>query len=56
MAVPPVGAQAVISAVLKTFAGIPYNFVESKVTNGEINAQASLNLFNEAKARAIVVL
>src|ERR1035437_1555514 len=33
MAVPPVGAQAVIEAVLKTFAGIPYDYVESKFAN-----------------------
>ncbi|MEK7565122.1 MAG: DNA cytosine methyltransferase [Patescibacteria group bacterium] len=35
MAVPPVGAQAVISAVLKTFAGIPYESVESKLSSSK---------------------
>lgn len=33
MAVPPVGAQTIIEAVLKTFAGIPYNHIESKFVN-----------------------
>ena len=46
MAVPPVGAQAVISAVLKTFAGIPYESVESKLTNGEANAREIASLFD----------
>ena len=56
MAVPPLGAQAVISAVLKTFAGIPYDFVESKITNGEANAQEIASLFNkvEIKTRAVL--
>ncbi|MBI1975390.1 MAG: DNA cytosine methyltransferase [Candidatus Vogelbacteria bacterium] len=49
MAVPPVGAQAIISAVLKTFAGIPYESVESKLTNGEANAQAIASLFEDTK-------
>lgn len=56
MAVPPVGAQAVISAVLKTFAGIPYEFVESKITNGEANAQEIASLFDKAGVGATVVL
>lgn len=34
MAVPVKGAQAIISAVLKTFAGIPYEFVPAKLSNG----------------------
>ena len=29
MAVPPKGAQVIIEAILKAFAGIPYDFVES---------------------------
>jgi DNA (cytosine-5)-methyltransferase 1 len=33
MAVPPVGAQAIIEAVLKTFAGVPYDHIESKFAN-----------------------
>lgn len=56
MAVPPVGAQAIISAVLKTFAGIPYNSVESKLTNGEANAQAIASLFDDVEVDATVVL
>lgn len=54
MAVPPVGAQAVISAVLKTFAGIPYKFVESKLTNGETNAQKIASLFDGVEIGATV--
>lgn len=34
MAVPPKGASAVISAVLKTFAGLSYASVPAKLTNG----------------------
>lgn len=56
MAVPPVGAQAVISAVLKTFAGIPYEFVESKLTNGEANAREIASLFDEVEVGATVAL
>jgi DNA (cytosine-5)-methyltransferase 1 len=56
MAVPPVGAQAVISAVLKTFAGIPYEFVESKMTNGEANAQEMASLFDGVEVGARVAL
>jgi len=56
MAVPPIGAQAIISAVLKTFAGVPYEFVESKMTNGEVNTQKLASLFDEMKVGARVVL
>ena len=56
MAVPPIGAQAVISAVLKTFAGIPYEFVEPKITNGEANAHKIASLFDKVEAGATVVL
>jgi len=56
MAVPPVGAQAVISAVLKTFAGIPYEFVESKLTNGEANVQEIASLFDQVETGAKVAL
>jgi len=56
MAVPSVGAQAVISAVLKTFAGIPYESVESKLTNGEANAREIASLFNEVEVGATVAL
>lgn len=34
MAVPVKGARAIIEAVLKTFAGIPYDFVPAKLSNG----------------------
>jgi DNA (cytosine-5)-methyltransferase 1 len=37
MAVPPVGAQAIVEAVLKTFAGIPYESIESKAINDKFN-------------------
>ena len=45
MAVPPVGAQVIVSAVLKTFAEIPYEFVESSVTHGESRVPEIANLF-----------
>lgn len=48
MAVPPVGAQAIVSAVLKTFAGISYEFVEPTVTNGETDTREIKNLFDTA--------
>ena len=56
MAVPPVGAQAVISAVLKTFAGVPYESIESKLTNGEANAQEVASLFDKVETRTTVAL
>lgn len=39
MAVPPAGARVIIEAVLKTFAGIPYDFVEAtwEVERGKSN-------------------
>ena len=45
MAVPPVGAQAIIEAVLKTFAGIPYDFIPSKFANLEIDASKIVSAF-----------
>ena len=56
MAVPPIGAQVVISAVLKTFAGIPYDSVESKITNSETNAQEIASLFDVVEVGATVAL
>lgn len=56
MAVPPVGAQAVISAVLKTFAGIPYESVESKLTNGDSNERAIVDLFDDVELGLKVAL
>ena len=32
MAVPPMGAKVIVEAILKTFAGIPYNSVEAQWT------------------------
>lgn len=34
MAVPPKGVQIIIGAILKTFAGIPYEYVKPNTTNG----------------------
>ena len=45
MAVPPKGAQAIIEAVLKTFAGIPYDWVPPKTTNGNGNGNDQPSLF-----------
>lgn len=38
MAVPPMGAQAVIEAVLKTFSGISYNWIHPRITNSNGNS------------------
>ena len=55
MAVPPVGAQAIIEAVLKTFAGIPYETTESKLDDAEINFRALENILaKNTKAKAFV--
>lgn len=45
MAVPPKGAQAVIEAVLKTFAGIQYDWIPSKTTNNN-GVEAGQTCFN----------
>lgn len=41
MAVPPKGAQAIIGALLKTLAGIPYDWVPAKIGNGYIISKQS---------------
>jgi DNA (cytosine-5)-methyltransferase 1 len=41
MAVPPKAANVVVSAVLKTFAGIPYDWVYPKLTNGNGNGNGN---------------
>ncbi|HBB49841.1 TPA: DNA (cytosine-5-)-methyltransferase [Candidatus Nomurabacteria bacterium] len=56
MAVPPVGAQAIIEAVLKTFAGIPYESTESKLSNGEVSNNGIVSLFDELDVGAKVAL
>lgn len=45
MAVPPKGAQIIAEAVLKTFAGIPYNWTSPKITNGNGNGANQKALF-----------
>lgn len=40
MAVPPRGAQAVVEAVLKTFAGISYDSIPAKVANGNVKVSS----------------
>lgn len=42
MAVPPLGAKAVISAVLKTFAGVSYDFVESNIFDSVIETRVKV--------------
>ncbi|HUV47041.1 MAG TPA: DNA cytosine methyltransferase [Candidatus Bathyarchaeia archaeon] len=42
MAVPPKGAQAIVTAILKTFAGIPYKSVKPTIQNGEDEFQERL--------------
>lgn len=56
MAVPPLGAQVIISAVLKTFAGIPYEYVEPRLANRENKTQKSVSLFDEVETRVTVAL
>lgn len=56
MAVPPIGAQVVITAVLKTFAGIPYEFVESKLTNNETRRQEMVSLFGKIEMQTRVAV
>lgn len=38
MAVPPVGARAIIEAILKTFAGIPYASIEPNITTSNVKS------------------
>ncbi len=45
MAVPPRGAQAIVEAVLKTFADIPYDWIPPKTTNGNGNGNGQTPLF-----------
>lgn len=54
MAVPPTGAQMIVEAVLKTFAGIPYDSIEPKLTNGESNANEIACLFDELPKQTTV--
>lgn len=57
MAVPPIGARVIISAVLKTFAGIPYESIGTNITNGESSQkQKIVGLFDDIKSRATVAL
>src|SRR3989338_6938204 len=56
MAVPPIGAQAIIEAVLKTFAGIPYESTESKLSDGEVSNNGIVSLFDELDVGAKVAL
>lgn len=42
MAVPPKGAQIIVTSLLKTFAGIKYDFVNPKTTNGSNAIQEKL--------------
>ncbi|MBI5470503.1 DNA cytosine methyltransferase [Candidatus Kaiserbacteria bacterium] len=56
MAVPPTGAEAIITAVLKTFAGVPYTSIEASLDGSEVSqttapfsrGRKKLQLFNEA--------
>lgn len=42
MAVPPKGAQVITEAVLKTFAGVPYDWIPPKIVNGNGAGQRAL--------------
>lgn len=45
MAVPPKGAQVIVESVLKTFAGVPYSWVPSKIANGNGSEKTVLQSF-----------
>lgn len=45
MAVPPKGAHAIVEAVLKTFAGVPYEWIAPTITNGNVNGSDQPALF-----------
>ncbi len=45
MAVPPKGAQVIAEAVLKTFSGIPYDWIPPKITNGNGSGANQETLF-----------
>jgi DNA (cytosine-5)-methyltransferase 1 len=42
MAVPPLGAKAIVEAILKTFAGVPYNTVEAQWTFDNSDEEVTL--------------
>lgn len=52
MAVPVKGAKIIAEAVLKTFAGIPYDWVGCKLTNGNGNGRAQKVLFEYAELKS----
>jgi DNA (cytosine-5)-methyltransferase 1 len=47
MAVPPVGAETIVTAVLKTFAGVPYESVESNLASRPARASVMGSLFDQ---------
>lgn len=54
MAVPPAGAQIIVEAVLKTFAGIPYEYVEPNLVQSEEYTKVRTNIF-ELQSKKIKV-
>jgi DNA (cytosine-5)-methyltransferase 1 len=56
MAVPPVGAQAIISAVLKTFAGVSYDTIMPNLADKEDAPQVMEGLFDEVETKITVAL
>ena len=44
MAVPPRGAKIIIEAVSKTFAGVPYDWVPAKLSNGNNGFDGTVHL------------
>ena len=48
MAVPPAGAKIIVEAILKTFAGVRYSYVEPKWSNGEKENEPELPLLSAA--------
>ncbi len=53
MAVPPKGAQAIIEAVLKTFAGVEYKWIPANIsTRTDVKTVKQVELFDYQQIRA----
>ncbi|KKS96709.1 MAG: Cytosine-specific methyltransferase [Candidatus Giovannonibacteria bacterium GW2011_GWA1_43_15] len=53
MAVPVKGAKIIAEAVLKTFAGIPYEWIPSKITNGNGNGITQQVIFEYPELKSV---
>lgn len=53
MAVPVKGVKIIAEAVLKTFAGIPYEWIPSKITNGNGNGTVQQAVFEHSELESV---